>query len=451
MADRYTARRLPRDPGPSGWLEIIGEVPAYPQLEDGITADVVVIGAGFTGLSAARRLADNDPSLSVVVLEAGHVAAGPAGRNSGFMIDLPHDLGGDSYVSNIDHDRKQITLNRKAQDFARAMAAEYAMPEEAVDPCGRINGAADRSGQNHNLEYTTHLDKLGESYTILSADDMERITGTPFYAGGLYMPGTIMLQPALYITRLARGMTTTLANRVSLYERTPALEMQRNGSGWIVQTPKGSVTAGTVIMAVNGHAESFGFYKKRLMHVFTYASMTRELDQDSMNAIGGELKWNITPSDPMGTTIRRINGVGGNRIVVRNRWSFDSSMEVTEGRVKRFARSHRESFRKRFPQLEGIDFPYQWAGRLCLSLNSVPAFGMVDTNLVSACCQNGLGTAKGTLAGMASADLVTGHRTDIVREMESGEDPKKLPPWPISSIGANSVIKFREFKARKEL
>ena len=452
MAKPLKARRLPRDTGESGWLGIIGEIPSYPELDANIAADVVVVGAGFTGLSAARQLAANDSSARIAVLDAERVASGPAGRNSGFMVDLPHNLGSENYATDTESDKQEIVLNRTAQDFAKDAAAEYGMPPEAVDACGRINGAAGETAARHNRNYAAHLDRLGEKYTHLSASDMERITGSTFYAGGgVFFPGGVMLQPALYITRLAKGIAWTGAGRVQIFERSPALELRREGAGWRVRAPGGSVSAGKVILAVNGHAESFGFFKGRLLHVFTYASMTAPLDSTQREAVGGEEKWSITPSDPMGTSIRRIDGLGGNRILVRNRWSCDPSMEIGEARLRRFARSHRKGLLRRFPQLGGVGFEYQWGGRLCLSLNSVPAFGEVDTNLIAACCQNGLGTTKGTLAGMAAADLVTGRESEALQSMRAFEAPSRLPLWPISLIGTKSVIAFREFKARKEL
>ena len=452
MAEPLKARRLPRDTGESGWLGIIGEVPSYPGLDSDITADVAVVGAGFTGLSAARRLAANDPSVRVAVLDAERVASGPAGRNSGFMVDLPHNLGSENYATDTESDKREIVLNRAAQDFAKDAAAEFGMPAEAVDACGRINGAAGETAAHHNRDYAAHLDRLGEEYAFLSAPDMERITGSTFYAGGgLFFPGGVMLQPALYITRLAKGIAGAGAGRVRIFERSPALELLREGAGWRVRAPGGSVSAEKVILAVNGHAESFGFFKGRLLHVFTYASMTGPLDRAQQEAVGGEEKWSITPSDPMGTSIRRIDGLGGNRVLVRNRWSCDPSMEIGEARLRRFARSHRAGLERRFPQLGGAGFEYQWGGRLCLSLNSVPAFGEVEAGLVAACCQNGLGTTKGTLAGMAAADLVTGRDTDTLQAMLAFEPPKKLPLWPISVVGAKSVIGLREFKARGEL
>ena len=86
-----------------------------------------------------------------------------------------------------------------------------------------------------------------------------------------------------------------------------------------------------------------------------------------------------------------------------------------------------------------------------MSLNSVAAFGEVDKNIYSACCQNGIGTAKGTLAGIGAVDLATNTDSAIVNDMKSYDAPKKLPPKLISYLGANAIIKWRELKAGKEL
>ena len=104
-------------------------------------------------------------------------------------------------------------------------------------------------------------------------------------------------------------------------------------------------------MAVNGHVESFGFFEKRLMHVFTYASMTRKLTDEEQKTLGGKSSWGITPSDPMGSTLRRITGISGDRILIRNRWTFNPTLEVSENNVKKFGKDQDESFKKRFPMI----------------------------------------------------------------------------------------------------
>jgi glycine/D-amino acid oxidase-like deaminating enzyme len=88
---------------------------------------------------------------------------------------------------------------------------------------------------------------------------------------------------------------------------------------------------------------------------------------------------------------------------------------------------------------------------LCLSRNSVPAFGEVELGLFSACCQNGLGTAKGTLAGIGAVELATRSNSPIVQDLLSYDRPVKLPPNPIAKLGATLVLRWREWRAGAEI
>ena len=181
--------RLPNDPGPAGWNAILPPAPRYPSLEGSITADIVVIGAGFAGLAAARRLRQIGPDLNVVVLEARGIADGPSGRNSGFMIDLPHHLSSSDYAGAIDADKRQTTANRHAIQFAREAAEDYEMPAEAYRPVGKINAAATNKGHRHNQDYAAHLADMGEPCELLSGDAMRDISGSSYYRSGLFTPG----------------------------------------------------------------------------------------------------------------------------------------------------------------------------------------------------------------------------------------------------------------------
>ncbi|MCB1884122.1 MAG: FAD-dependent oxidoreductase [Geminicoccaceae bacterium] len=115
-----------------------------------------MIGAGFAGLAAVRRLKRLRPEDSIAVLEARRVAEGPGGRNSGFMIDLPHDLASDDYGGNLEHDRKQTRMNRAAIDFAADAARECGLDEEAFARSGKTNAAATGKGLKHNADYRGH-------------------------------------------------------------------------------------------------------------------------------------------------------------------------------------------------------------------------------------------------------------------------------------------------------
>lgn len=195
---------LPALPGRAAWNAILGPAPAHAPLTGARRADVVIVGAGFAGLSAACRLRQIDPKASVVVLEAGRIAEGSAGRNSGFMIDLPHELTSEDYAGAGD-DRAMIALNRQAIAFVAEAVEDYGIDRNFFDRTGKINGAASDTAHSHNKSYAAHLTSLGEPSAMLDARAMRALTGSAHYRFGLYTPRTVMLQPAGYIRGLAAG------------------------------------------------------------------------------------------------------------------------------------------------------------------------------------------------------------------------------------------------------
>ena len=443
----YSAKRTPVQRGPAAWSAILPAQPDPVALDRDLTADFVLVGGGFAGLSAALRLQQLNPGAKVVVLEAGRLAEGASGRNSGFMIDLPHDLTSDDYAGHGD-DRTMIALNRHAIGFAKVAAETYGIDRNYFDPAGKVNGAASQTADALNQSYGAHLTSLGEPNQRLDGQAMFELTGSRHYVSGLYTPGTVMLQPAGYIRSFGEGLRR---DGVGVFENTPVLKVERSGSSWTVATANGRVRAGKVILANNGHLESFGFARNRLMHVFLYASMTAELDADQQKALGGKPRWGITPSDPMGTTMRRIDtGQGGNRIITRTCATFEPGMEPSETTLQRTAKVHREKFEERFPQLKGIRMDHTWAGHLCLTKNGVSVMKPLDEGLYAACVCNGLGTARSTLTGIAAAELASGVESDATRHFMAETQPTKLPPKPFSTIGANVFLRWKEWRAGKE-
>ncbi|WP_298360737.1 FAD-binding oxidoreductase [uncultured Litoreibacter sp.] len=439
--------RLPIDPGPAGWNRLLEAPSSARVLEEDITADWLVIGAGFAGLAAARRLSQLCKGDRIAVVEAARVADGPAGRNSGFMIDLPHDLASTTYAGGLDADRAQTAMNRHGIGFAREAAEEYGLDAEAFTLSGKINAAATEKGHRHNLSYAAHLEALGEAYELRDAAQMRAMTGTGYYQSGLFTPGCAVIQPAKFVRGVAAGL---VAQGVALYENSPVIELSRDGD-WVARTAGGQITAPKVILAVNGHLARFGHFTRHLMHVFTYASMTRALSADEVARLGGQPVWGVTSADPMGTTVRRISGQGGDRITVRNRFTFDPSMEVDEARIAAVARDHDRSFAARFPMLADVGMEFRWGGRLCLSRNNVQIVREVEPDLFAACCQNGLGTAKGTLAGKLAAELACGERSAMLDQMLASDAPRKLPPAPLAAMGARAYLRWQERRAGREL
>jgi glycine/D-amino acid oxidase-like deaminating enzyme len=443
----HSARRTPRHRGPAAWSAILPDQTAPQPLNGDRSVDVAIIGGGFAGLSAARRLRQIDPTLRIAILEASRLAEGASGRNSGFMIDLPHELTSDDYAGHGD-DRGIIALNRHAIAFARDAVQDYAIPAAYFDPVGKVNGAASATTDALNRSYADHLTTLAEPSERLDAQAMHALTGSRHYVSGLYTPGTVMLQPAGFVRGFGQGLRAT---GVQVFENTPVTAFARTGETWMLTTPKGRITAGKVILANNGHLESFGFAQNRLMHVFLYASMTVDLGPDNLKTLGGQPRWGVTPSDPMGTTMRRIDtALGGNRIITRTCATFQPGMEASEATLARTARVHQAKFAQRFPALAGTQMEHTWAGHLCLARNGVSIARELEPGLYAATVCNGLGTARSTLTGIAAAEMLMGVGSAVTKHFEDQAEPVRLPPKPFSTIGANVFLRWKEWRAGLE-
>ncbi len=439
---QHVVKRLPAVSGTSGWEAISHRSAPAQSLDADVSADWLIIGAGFAGLSAARRLSQLRPGDKIVVLEAGEVAKGTSGRNSGYMIDVPHNLSSGEYsVASESVTALEIAQNRLAISFAAATAAEYSMSKRTFDPSGKINAAATTRGMRHNANYGQSLRRIGEKHRFLDAKEMQDITGSSYYLGGLFTPGAVMIQPVDYI----RGLAAGLGQKIQIFEDSPVLKLGRKDGKWTATSRRGSVSAPKVIVGVNGHIEDFGHFRGRLMHIFTYASMTAPFEKNA-----GHKAWALLPADPMGATVRKIATDRGSRIVIRTRFTYDRSVQVSGKRIAGIALEQRRSLDARFPHLAEVPFEFSWAGRLCLSRNHVPAFGELEEGLYSACCENGLGTVKSTLAGVMAAELATGTHSEQLEKYMDQPKPSRLPPEPFAWLGVNAVIRLQELRAGRE-
>lgn len=445
----HRAIRTPVFNGPAGWNAILPPVAPRAPLTGQVGCDIAIIGGGFAGLSAARRLHQIDPTLRVVILDATRIAEGGTGRNSGFMIDLPHELTSGDYAGAGDsHDRQLTRLNRHAIEFAGAAVAEYGIAPGYFQRVGKINGSASDAGVAANASYARHLHELNEPHEVLDAKAMKAVTGSDYYRDGLFTPGTVMIQPAGYVRGLASGLER---GGVAIHENAAALGIETVPQGWRVTTAQGSVTAQKLILANNGHLESFGFKRGQLMHIMLNACITQELDDAAIRALGGQECWGVTPADPMGTTVRRIGPAqGGNRIVIRQGGYYRPRMQTSKADLDRLVGHMRQKFEARFPMLRHVPFAHGWSGHLCLARNNVSVMRELEPGLYAACVDNGLGTTRSTLTGIGAAELACGQTSTVTDFFTAEAEPSRLPPHPFDTIGANAYLRWKEWQTRLE-
>ncbi|WJD61429.1 NAD(P)/FAD-dependent oxidoreductase [Pseudomonas kurunegalensis] len=432
---------LPADDATCGWYHLSKPRTPRPAHTGHSQARWVVVGAGFTGLAAARQLATNFPHDEIVLVEAQEVGFGTSGRNAGFAIDLPHDIGAEDYIGDIDIAKTVLKLNLGGQQYLKDLIERYDI-ECQFRHCGKYQAAIEDRGIAVLDAYRRGLDKLGQPYEVIEGRDLPDHIGTHFYRKGLFTPGTALLQPSA----LVKGLADSLPGNVSLYERTPITDVEY-GDKVVLRHANGSITADKLVLTTNAFGMSFGFLKGRMLPVFTYGSITRPLTEEEQARLGGKPYWGVIPADPFGTTMRRTVD---NRLLIRNSFSYNPDGRSNRKYLERFVERHRDSFARRFPMLPGVNFEYTWGGALALSRNHMGFFGKLAPNVVGALCCNGLGVTRGTVTGKLLADWLAGDKNELIEFLLNAPGPCANPPQPLVSLGLNANLMWGQFRAGKE-
>jgi glycine/D-amino acid oxidase-like deaminating enzyme len=428
---------LPNNDRQNAWLEILPDLPAADVATGTLAFDHVVIGGGYGGLSAARRLAELAPQSTIALLEADRIGNNAAGRCSGFIIDHAHNIRAKGFADDSENAKRGIALNRAGLDWLRDIVATEKIECDWRDE-GKVHGAASAKGEAMLMSFAESLDAVDEDYSMLDAEELQRRFGTDFYSRGMLTPYSATCQPAA----LASGLGRALPENVTVFESSPVTGIEY-GPPHALRTEEATITTPSLVLAANGFGEGFGFFKKALIPLITWGSMTRELTADEVAALGGLDNYAIIPAHPAGTTVRRIPQ---NRILIRNQYTHSSKSDVRIGR-DRVAEVHRKSFRNRYPMLEDVDFEFTWGGALSLSRNGSGVCGEVAPGVWATMVYQGTGMAKGAISGKYLAELMTGQDNDLRSDLTGGTSPSRNFPDPFNRWGVRFNARWRRWQA----
>lgn len=434
---------LPRDDNCNGWYQLLDTPAPARRLSGTEKTDWLVIGAGFTGLAAARSVAELRPNERVILLEGLRVGQGASGRNTGFVIDLPHKR--DLEDNDLARKQKLLSLNQSAVSDLAALVERHNIDCD-WSLAGKYQGAVGERG----LKYLNHYERLlcdsGYPYKRLDRNELEPILGTRHYVAAIYTANTALMQPAA----LVRGLSESLPSNVELYENTPVASLTRHNGKWCATTPEGEVQATNLLLGSNIFSQEFGFLKHRMLPVMTFASMTRTLTDQEMTLFSrAPHHFGLTPADHAGTTVRLTPG---RQLIVRNQYRFVPRYHDNLAERKRIRQGHRESFDARYPSLSQVPFIATWGGACGLSRNYTAFFGKVGDSAWMSGIHQSVGAARGTISGKLLAELATGQNSSQLADMLaiSGK-PALNPPEPILSIGVRMRMKQAAWASRSEL
>ena len=428
-------RPYPDYENPSGWNALLPPRTPNPPLSGDVEADVAIVGAGYTGIAAARRWLAKRGDDDLVLLESSEIGEGNPGRNSGFLLEIA--LANDADASQIARMQSVNRLIARTMHKLRDDVYDAAIACD-IERAGTYRAAASAAGRRALADYRRFLDAAALPYERLGEKVLARRLGTPYYREGLYSPNCYLVQPAALI----RGLASLLPERAKLYERSPALRIQPDAGRWRIETSQGAVTARIVLIANNAFAKDLGFGRAQMVAMYTYAGLTEPLPDPSLHLTGIERTWGLLPAHRLGCTLRRTRD---GRLLIRAHYGYEREADNAQ-----VAASLLRSLRERFPDFDIDGFAHVWGGATGYTANGSPIWGRIrDGIYVSAGC-NGGGVVKGTLFGEALADLAMGEAPEADIPTLFG-NARWMPPDPIRRVGFEIISRFERRTARAEM
>ncbi len=407
-----------------------------------LNCEWLIIGAGYTGLSAARKLGQLYPNQKILLVDAQLAGEGASSRNSGYLVDTTLN---DGFTSN-----KELENYKKKADIYKLgiKAIQRFIKEHQVDcdwnECGKYF-ASSREEDEKILENFSHtLSKLNFEHNLLSNKDLKKRLGTKFYNIALYTKGGILLHPG----KLVRAMIDTLPENVNLYENSLLLNWKKINEIINCNFKNGSIKAKKIIFATNGYLKSLGIKKNYNFPITLTASMTRSLSDKEFKSIGEPEEWGVLPVRPMGATIRLTKD---RRILIRNTAEVCNPYRMPKSELVKRTLTQKIGIKKRFPQLPNDIIQSTWSGVVSRTRNSSQIFEKIDDNIFVAGCYNGSGIGVGTLFGEQIAIKASNEHSKEIETIEARNKPTWLPPQPFLDLGVRARLLYERFRAKSEI
>jgi glycine/D-amino acid oxidase-like deaminating enzyme len=440
---------VPPDEGRCWWLREALDRPEFmggdaPALRDDTTADVVILGGGYTGLWTAYQLKRLDPGVDVVVLEQDICGGGPSGRNGGlvssFWNELPH-------LAHVVGDAAALRMCQAGEESVQAIGAFC--DEHDVDAWFRADGdlgvAASevQVGAWGDLVIAAERLGLADDFEVLSADGIRNLVDSPVFRGGVASRHGATVQPA----RLVRGLRrVAMELGVRIHEGTPVTRFA-NGSPVVAVTPSGTVRAGAGVIALNAWASHWKQFRRLITVRGSYIALTApapELLKEIGWTNGAGLSDYRAALHYVRTTPdgRIAFGVGGMQPNLAR--SIGPRFAYDEAAIRvAIADLHRM-----FPSFVGVPIESAWGGPIDVAGSHLPFFGTLDGGTVHyglGYTGNGVGPAH--LGGRILANRALGRHDEVLGLAIVDAEPMRFPPEPIRSPGAliaNHAIRHKD-------
>jgi glycine/D-amino acid oxidase-like deaminating enzyme len=359
------------------------------------TVDVAIIGAGYTGLSAALHCAPHGGS--VAVLEAAEIGYGASGRNNGQVIPNLSRADPDGIVAafGADHGERFVRMMVGSADFLFNLVREHGINCEAVQN-GWVQPAHSPGRAGLAASRVEQWARRGAPVRLLDRRQAADLLGTEAYFGGWINMTGGHINPLGYARGLARA---ALTKGVRIFTRSPAQSIERIGGSWRIRTPQGGLTADQILIATNAYSDDlWRGLRASMVRIKSYQAATAPLSDNLRSTV---LPGNHAVSD----TRRDLRFF---------RYDKDGRL-VTGGALvlpilerERLTPLIRRRLAETFPQLGGIQIQRFWSGLLSITRDAVPHLHELGPGAYSWIGCNGRGIALSTALGPALADALRG-------------------------------------------
>lgn len=403
--------------------------PAGPEcgsLAEARRAQAVVVGGGYTGLSAALHLAE--AGRDVVVLEAAEIGARASGVNGGQVIPgVKHDPDALEALLGPYAGGRLVATAAGGPDLVFDLIARHGIECEARRT-GWIQPATSESALALLARRAEQWWRRGAAVELLSRREVLQLTGSARYCGGLLDRRGGTVQPLAYVRGLAQALKRSGGH---IFVNTPAVRLARMGGAWSIETPHGSVSAPLVVIATNAYTDAFSDDLRRTMVVVPSF-------QVATAPIPPSLRRTILPDGQAASDtnqlLRYFRLDADGRLVLGTRGTFRAAPHV------RHVQHHYRAVHEIYPQLKGIAFEYHWGGLVAMTRDSLPHMHELGPGLYAGLGYNGRGIAMATVMGRLLARRALG-----VPVAELGFPVTPVLPMALhglSGVGARAAIHY---------
>ncbi|AQX27525.1 MULTISPECIES: NAD(P)/FAD-dependent oxidoreductase [unclassified Bartonella] len=382
----------PISPGYSWYEDTLEERPTYPFVDEKANCDVVIIGGGFTGLSAAYHLAKN--GISVILCEASRFGDGASGRNGGQL-----GTGQRQWVETLE---KKYGFERSKALFDLAEEAKRDILSWCTRSDCKIDFMTGQLSVIHKkraiIAYQKHVEMLQRygysNLTFMDKNETAERLGSSFYHGGLYDSGTGHINPLKLVVWLAKKAKKAGAR---LYEKTKITGIERKGNQYVVITERTNITAENVLLVTNAYKLGLQhLVEKNIVSIRSYIGATEQLPKHSSILSEGE------SVDDSRFMVRYFRKSMDNRLLFGGVESYDHRYPVNlNERIRR-------QIIEIYPHLRSINLTHCWGATVAITVERMPYVREIMPGITYCGGYSGHGVMLAPFIGKLYAEWLSG-------------------------------------------